>query len=100
MERLRNTYNKYWYAWAMVIPVVLVLAVLVFYPLFQGVWMSFTNINEANQVGEVCTKSLGGAETCAATRTGSPARSWLRNSPARSCCTRHGACMRRSARSR
>ena len=66
MERLRNTYNKYWYAWAMVIPVVLVLAVLVFYPLFQGVWMSFTNINEANQVGEVCTKSLGGAETCAA----------------------------------
>jgi arabinogalactan oligomer/maltooligosaccharide transport system permease protein len=65
VERLRNSYNKYWYAWAMVFPVVIVLAVLVFYPLVQGVWMSFTNINEANQLTEVCTKALGGAESCA-----------------------------------
>ena len=64
MQRLRANFDKYWYAWAMVTPVVIVLAVLVFYPLVQGVFMSFTNLNEANQVAEVCTKTLGGAEVC------------------------------------
>jgi arabinogalactan oligomer/maltooligosaccharide transport system permease protein len=48
----------------MVTPVVLVLAVLVFYPLVQGIWMSFTDINEANQAVEVCRKTLGGGEVC------------------------------------
>jgi arabinogalactan oligomer/maltooligosaccharide transport system permease protein len=64
MQRLRANFDKYWYAWAMVAPVVIVLAVLVFYPLVQGIWMSFTNINEANQVGEICSKTLGGGEVC------------------------------------
>jgi arabinogalactan oligomer/maltooligosaccharide transport system permease protein len=64
MQRLRANFDRYWYAWAMVTPVVLVLAVLVFYPLVQGIWMSFTNINEANQAAEVCRRTLGGGEVC------------------------------------
>ena len=62
--RLRNSFDKYWYAWAMVAPVVIVLAVLVFYPLVQGVWLSFTNANEGNQAAEICTKSLSGELSC------------------------------------
>jgi arabinogalactan oligomer/maltooligosaccharide transport system permease protein len=64
MKRLRANFDRYWYAWAMVTPVILVLAVLVFYPLVQGIWMSFTDINEANQLAEVCRKTLGGGEVC------------------------------------
>ena len=62
--RLRRGFDKHWYAYAMVIPTVLVLGALVFYPLVRGVFQSFTNLNEANQQAEVCTKVLGGAETC------------------------------------
>ncbi|MGZ8738118.1 MAG: carbohydrate ABC transporter permease [Nocardioides sp.] len=62
--RLRRGFDKHWYAYAMVIPTVLVLGALVFYPLVRGVFQSFTNLNEANQQSEVCTKVLGGAETC------------------------------------
>ena len=61
---MRKSFDKHWYAWAMVIPTVIVLGVLVFYPLVQGVWQSFTNLNESNQRSEICTKVLGGAETC------------------------------------
>ncbi len=64
MRSLRRSLDKYWYAWAMVAPVVIVLAVLVFYPLVQGIWMSFTDLNEGNQAAEVCTKSLGGGDVC------------------------------------
>lgn len=64
MRRLRRSYDKYWYAWAMVAPVVLVLGALVFYPLAQGIWMSVTDIDEGNQADEICRKSLGGGETC------------------------------------
>jgi arabinogalactan oligomer/maltooligosaccharide transport system permease protein len=64
MKRLRANFDRYWYAWAMVAPVILVLAVLVFYPLVQGIWMTFTDINKANQAAEVCRKTLGGAEVC------------------------------------
>ena len=62
--RLRRTYDRNWYAWAMVLPTVIVLAVLVMYPLFQGVYQSFTNLNEANQNETICTKTLGGGEEC------------------------------------
>ena len=61
---MRKTFDRHWYAWAMVLPTVIVLGVLVFYPLVQGVWQSFTNLNESNQRTEICTKVLGGAETC------------------------------------
>ena len=61
---MRKSFDRHWYAWAMVLPTVLVLGVLVFYPLVQGVWQSFTNLNESNKRTEVCRKVLGGAETC------------------------------------
>lgn len=64
MSRLRATWDKHWYAWAFVAPVVIVLAVLVFYPLIQGIWQSFTNLTEANQAAQICTKTLGGEESC------------------------------------
>jgi arabinogalactan oligomer/maltooligosaccharide transport system permease protein len=62
--RLRRSFDRYWYAYAMVLPSLLVLGVLVLYPLVQGVYQSFTNLNESNQREEICTKVLGGGETC------------------------------------
>lgn len=62
--RLKQGFDRHWYAYAMVIPTVLVLGVLVIYPLFQGIYQSFTDLNESNQRAEICTKVLGGAETC------------------------------------
>ena len=62
--RLRRGFDKHWYAYAMVIPTVLVLGVLVLFPLVQGIYQSFTDLNESNQKSEICTKVLGGAETC------------------------------------
>jgi arabinogalactan oligomer/maltooligosaccharide transport system permease protein len=62
--RLRRSFDKNWYAWAMVLPTLLVLAVLVIYPLFQGVYQSFTNLNEGNKQETICTKTLGGGEEC------------------------------------
>nr|WP_152628890.1 sugar ABC transporter permease [Actinoplanes utahensis] len=48
----------------MVVPVVAVLAVLIFYPLVNGIWITFTNQNEANTIAEICTKSITGGEVC------------------------------------
>jgi arabinogalactan oligomer/maltooligosaccharide transport system permease protein len=48
----------------MVLPVVAVLGVLIFYPLARGIFLSFTNLNEANQLAEICTRSLTGAVDC------------------------------------
>jgi arabinogalactan oligomer / maltooligosaccharide transport system permease protein len=61
---LRRSWDRYWYAWAMVLPVATVLGVLILYPLLRGIWLSFTNLTEANQQQEICTKTLGGAEVC------------------------------------
>jgi arabinogalactan oligomer/maltooligosaccharide transport system permease protein len=61
---LRRSWDKYWYAWAMVAPVVVIFAALIFYPLVRGIFISFTNLNEANQLSEICTKSITGTETC------------------------------------
>lgn len=63
-SRVRDLAEKHWYAWAMVLPVVLVLGVLVLYPLARGVYISFTDLNESNQRSEICTKTLGGDEVC------------------------------------
>jgi arabinogalactan oligomer/maltooligosaccharide transport system permease protein len=46
--RARRSFDTHWYAWAMVLPVVVVLAVLVGYPLGRGIFLSFTDANEAN----------------------------------------------------
>jgi arabinogalactan oligomer/maltooligosaccharide transport system permease protein len=48
----------------MVLPTIFVLTVLVLYPLLRGVYQSFTDLNESNQRSELCTKVLGGEETC------------------------------------
>ena len=61
---LRRSWDKHWYAWAMVAPVVIVLGVLIFYPLARGIFLSFTNLTEANQLAEICTRSITGAEEC------------------------------------
>ena len=53
----------------MVLPTVVVLGVLVFYPLVRGIYLSFTDLTEANQRAEICTKSLTGGE-----RRASPTR--------------------------
>jgi arabinogalactan oligomer/maltooligosaccharide transport system permease protein len=45
---LRRNFDRYWYAWAMIAPVVIVLGVLVFYPLGRGIYLSLTDINELN----------------------------------------------------
>jgi hypothetical protein len=44
----RGFSGKNWYAWAMVAPIVAVLAVLVIYPLARGLHLSLTDANEAN----------------------------------------------------
>ncbi|HEY0640761.1 MAG TPA: sugar ABC transporter permease [Pseudonocardiaceae bacterium] len=48
MRGLRRWADRHWYAYAMVLPVVVVVTVLVLYPLAQGVYFSLTNINEGN----------------------------------------------------
>lgn len=63
--RLRRSFDRHWYAYAMVLPTVTVLSVLVLFPLFQGIYQSFTDLNESNKRAEICTKVLGGGETCA-----------------------------------
>lgn len=65
MRKLRQSWDRHWYAWAMVAPVVVVLAVLVFYPLVRGIYLSLTNLNEGNQLTEICSKSLTGVQECA-----------------------------------
>ena len=61
---LRRVWDTHWYAWAMVLPVTVVIGVLICYPLARGVWLSLTNINESNQREEICTRILGGGEEC------------------------------------
>lgn len=46
--RLRRSFDKYWYAWAMVAPVVVVLGLLVGYPLVQGILLTFTDATSLN----------------------------------------------------
>ncbi|WP_219014034.1 MULTISPECIES: carbohydrate ABC transporter permease [unclassified Streptomyces] len=45
---LRRAWDKYWYAWAMVAPVAIVITLLVLYPLGYGFYQSLTNANESN----------------------------------------------------
>lgn len=63
--RLRRSWDRYWYAWSMVLPVVIVLAALIGYPLLRGIWLSVTNLTEANQIAEICTRTITGEESCA-----------------------------------
>ncbi|MFD8479842.1 carbohydrate ABC transporter permease [Kitasatospora sp. NPDC059673] len=54
VQRIRLSYSKYWYAYAMVAPVVIVLGVLVGYPLVRGFYLTLTNatsLNVGRQIG-------------------------------------------------
>lgn len=45
---LRRGWERHWYAWAMVVPVVAVLIVLVLYPLIEGIRLSLTDATVRN----------------------------------------------------
>jgi arabinogalactan oligomer / maltooligosaccharide transport system permease protein len=45
---LRRSLARHWYAWAMIAPVVTVIAVIIGYPLVRGIHLSLTNADEAN----------------------------------------------------
>ncbi|MES4889944.1 sugar ABC transporter permease [Streptomyces sp. NPDC096012] len=47
-RRIRNGFHRYWYAYAMIAPVVLVLGVLVGYPLVRGFYLTLTDANSLN----------------------------------------------------
>ncbi|MCX5436931.1 MULTISPECIES: carbohydrate ABC transporter permease [unclassified Streptomyces] len=52
--RLRRSYQKHWYAYAMIAPVVVVLGVLVIYPLVRGFYLTLTDadsLNSARTIG-------------------------------------------------
>ncbi|MGX4736596.1 carbohydrate ABC transporter permease [Kitasatospora griseola] len=54
VQRIRLSYSKYWYAYAMVAPVVVVLGALVGYPLARGFYLTLTNatsLNVGRQIG-------------------------------------------------
>lgn len=42
-RRIRRGWDRWWFAYAMLLPVVVVMGVLVFYPLARGIAFSFTN---------------------------------------------------------
>ncbi|MFJ8982813.1 carbohydrate ABC transporter permease [Streptomyces sp. NPDC102282] len=48
LKRLTNSYDQHWYAWAMCVPVVLVLGAVVAYPLIQGIYLTFTDATSQN----------------------------------------------------
>ncbi|WP_431946328.1 carbohydrate ABC transporter permease [Actinacidiphila sp. bgisy167] len=48
LSRIRQSYNRNWYAWAMVAPVVAVIGLLVLYPLVRGVYLSLTDADSQN----------------------------------------------------
>ncbi|CAL9314281.1 carbohydrate ABC transporter permease [Streptomyces sp. SudanB182_2057] len=47
-QRVKNGLQKYWYAYAMIAPVVIVLGVLVGYPLARGFYLTLTDANSLN----------------------------------------------------
>jgi arabinogalactan oligomer/maltooligosaccharide transport system permease protein len=46
--RLKRSYQKHWYAYVMIAPVVVVLGVLVLYPLVRGLYLTLTDANSLN----------------------------------------------------
>ncbi|MDT0264870.1 sugar ABC transporter permease [Streptomyces sp. DSM 44915] len=45
---LRNRLGDYWYAWAMIAPVVAVISVIIGWPLVRGIYLSLTDADESN----------------------------------------------------
>ncbi|MFE5794521.1 carbohydrate ABC transporter permease [Streptomyces sp. NPDC056503] len=44
----KRSLATHWYAWAMIAPVVIVIAVIIGYPLVRGIYLSLTDANERN----------------------------------------------------
>ena len=51
-QRVRRSWDRWWFAYAMLVPVFTVMAVLVFYPLVRGIYLSFTNADQFNLGGK------------------------------------------------
>jgi arabinogalactan oligomer/maltooligosaccharide transport system permease protein len=47
-SRLRRSFDKHWYAYALITPVLVVMALLVLYPLIRSIYFSFTNADATN----------------------------------------------------
>ncbi len=47
-RRMRHSVNNFWYAWAMIAPVVVVVAAIVGWPLVRGIYLSLTDADETN----------------------------------------------------
>ncbi|MEU8520280.1 sugar ABC transporter permease [Streptomyces sp. NBC_01216] len=47
-RKTRGSLSTHWYAWAMIAPVTVVIAVIIGYPLIRGVYLSLTDANERN----------------------------------------------------
>ncbi|MDH6579733.1 sugar ABC transporter permease [Kitasatospora sp. MAP5-34] len=58
VQRLKLSYSKYWYAYAMVAPVVIVLGVLVGYPLVNGIYLTLTDANSLNSARQIGLKHI------------------------------------------
>ncbi len=61
VERLKLSYSKYWYAYAMTAPVVIVLGVLVGYPLANGIYLTMTDANSLNSARQIGVKHIPAA---------------------------------------
>ena len=48
LARIKRSFDRHWYAWAMVAPVVVVIGAVVLYPLARGVYLSLTNATSLN----------------------------------------------------
>ncbi|WP_414720845.1 carbohydrate ABC transporter permease [Streptomyces sp.] len=59
MTSIKRSWDRHWYAWAMVAPVVIVIGVLVLYPLGYGLYLSFTDANEANVAKDIGSFHVG-----------------------------------------
>lgn len=50
--RIRRGFDRWWFAYAMLAPVFIVMGVLVLYPLVRGIYLSFTNADQFNFGGK------------------------------------------------
>jgi arabinogalactan oligomer / maltooligosaccharide transport system permease protein len=58
VARVKLSYSKHWYAYAMVAPVVIVLGVLVGYPLINGFYLTLTDANSLNSARSIGVKEI------------------------------------------
>ncbi|WP_405016548.1 sugar ABC transporter permease [Kitasatospora sp. NBC_00070] len=58
VARVKLSYSKHWYAYAMVAPVVIVLGVLVGYPLINGFYLTLTDANSLNSARTIGVKEI------------------------------------------